>query len=258
MLTGSELGAAIESARQRKKISKKALAERFGVKPPSVQGWVKTGRIDKATLIGLIEFFSDCVQPSHWGLSGKTAEILLEPGFIDGEFERVGEPPEIPALLREAPSHYGAAGLSSNVAGGRIEVQTRSVPVVGKAMLGPDGYFDAMDYPTGHGEGLLNVVSRDGNAYGLRVVGHSMAPRIKHNEFVLIEPNHSYTAGDEVLVKTVKGQAMIKSFAYLRDGQYRFDSINAEYAPVMLDEGDVEFIHYVGAIVKSSMFMVTE
>lgn len=147
---------------------------------------------------------------------------------------------------------------ATNVEGHRIEVRTRSVPVVGKAMLGVDGYFEELDYPVGHGEGVLNVTSRDNNAYGLRVVGHSMAPRIKHNEFVLIEPNHAYNSGDEVLVKTVKGQSMIKSFAYLRDGEYKFDSINAEYAPVILDASEVESIQYVGAIVKGSMFEMAE
>ncbi|OLU31493.1 hypothetical protein BVH03_08450 [Pseudomonas sp. PA15(2017)] len=162
-------------------------------------------------------------------------------------------------VLREQAHTYGSAtAMDSNIQGERIEVRTRSVPVVGKAMLGVEGYFEALDYPTGHGEGVLNVTSRDENAYGLRVVGHSMAPRIKHNEFVLIEPNHSFGPGDEVLVKTVAGQSMIKAYAYLKDGQYRFESINAEYAPVILDEQQVESIQYVGAIVKGSMFQMSE
>ncbi|WP_455893700.1 helix-turn-helix domain-containing protein [Pseudomonas palmensis] len=68
MLTGEELGAAIESARLKKNITKLKLAEDFGVKPPSVQGWVKTGRIDKSKLMDLIAYFQDVVGPEHWGL----------------------------------------------------------------------------------------------------------------------------------------------------------------------------------------------
>ncbi|HHM8950267.1 TPA: helix-turn-helix transcriptional regulator [Pseudomonas aeruginosa] len=79
MLTGPQLGAAIEAARLAKKMSKKALAEQFGVKPPSVQGWINTGRIDKAKLIELISFFSSVVGAEHWGLSEKEAE-LIAPG----------------------------------------------------------------------------------------------------------------------------------------------------------------------------------
>ncbi|MCY1459780.1 Peptidase S24-like protein [compost metagenome] len=81
-----------------------------------------------------------------------------------------------------------------------------------------------------------------------------MTPRIKNNEFVLVEPGREYVAGDEVLVKTTNGQAMIKEFIYYRDGQYRFDSVNADYDPIFLREDEVEDVQYVGAIVKSSRF----
>lgn len=125
---------------------------------------------------------------------------------------------------------------------------------MGKAMLGPEGYFEAIDYPVGHGEGFLNIYSSDPEAYGLRVVGNSMNPRIKNNEFVLIEPGRDYVAGDDVLVKTVKGQAMIKEFIFYRDGQYRFDSVNADYESIFLQEDEVVDVQYVAAILKSSRF----
>lgn len=158
-----------------------------------------------------------------------------------------------PAVRNDAPE-AAAQDFHSNVSGEPMPVKTGSVPVVGKAMLGPEGYFEAIDYPVGHGEGFLNIYSSDPEAYGLRVVGNSMNPRIKNNEFVLIEPNREYVAGDEVLVKTAKGQAMIKEFIYYRDGQYRFDSVNADYDPIFIHEDEVEDVQYVGAIVKSSRF----
>jgi len=76
MLTGIELGAAIESARLKKVITKKALAESFGVAAPSAQGWVNTGRIDKSKLIEVFRFFSDVVGPDHWGLSKDDGDLL--------------------------------------------------------------------------------------------------------------------------------------------------------------------------------------
>ena len=130
--------------------------------------------------------------------------------------------------------------------------QRAPVPVVGKAMLGSDGFFEALDYPAGHGDGYIDMVSSDDNAYGLKVVGNSMHPRIKNGEYVLIEPNHPYQTGDEVLVKTYDGRATVKEFIYLRDGQYRLDSISDGYPPVFLDESQVERIHYVAAIVKAA------
>lgn len=135
-----------------------------------------------------------------------------------------------------------------------LPVDQGRVPVVGKAMLGMDGYFEALDYPTGHGDGFLAVPSRDPNAYALRVVGNSMTPRIKNGEFVLIEPNQPYANGDDVLVKTRDGRAMIKEFVYLRDGQYRFDSYGNGYEPIYLAEDLVDKIHFVGGIFKSYRF----
>jgi len=155
-------------------------------------------------------------------------------------------------------SYTFADAIDSNVQGEPLEVRAGSVPVVGKAMLGPDGYFEALEYPVGHGEGFLSIFSNDPNAYGLRVVGHSMKPRIKHNEFVVVEPNKEYVSGDEVLVKTKGGQCMIKEFVYFRDGQYRFDSVNAAYDPIFLAEHEIQYIQYVGAIVKTSRFTQSE
>lgn len=132
-----------------------------------------------------------------------------------------------------------------------LPIEVGRVPVLGKAMLGSDGYFDAMDYPVGHGDGFLNISSSDPDAYGLRVVGNSMTPRIKSGEFVLIEPGMKYMNGDDVLVKTSNGRAMIKEFVYLRDGQYRFDSYGPGHDPIYLDISEVVTIHFVGGIFKS-------
>ncbi|KPX50192.1 putative phage repressor [Pseudomonas syringae pv. helianthi] len=131
------------------------------------------------------------------------------------------------------------------------------VPVVGTAQLGNEGYFDALDFPPGHGDGYLNIHSDDPDAYGLKVTGDSMLPRIKNGEFVLIEPNKSYVSGDEVMVRTAAGRTMIKEYIYLRDGMYRFDSVNAEHPPIHIAKNEILEIHLVGGILKSSRFLHT-
>ncbi|MBT9299779.1 XRE family transcriptional regulator [Pseudomonas sp. TAE6080] len=129
------------------------------------------------------------------------------------------------------------------------------VPVLGNAQLGNEGFFEALDFPPGHGDGYLNIHSDDPDAYGLKVTGDSMLPRIKNGEFVLIEPNKSFCSGDEVMVRTSSGRTMIKEFIYLRDGMYRLDSVNAEHDPIHIAEQDVLEIHLVGGILKSSRFL---
>lgn len=68
MLAGQELGIALESAMALKGIGPSALARQFNVTPSSVGDWRRRGCIHKRHLGRLVEYFSDVVPPSHWGL----------------------------------------------------------------------------------------------------------------------------------------------------------------------------------------------
>lgn len=107
MLTGKELGAAIEAARLAKGVSKKKLAEDFSVKPPSVQGWVNHGRIDKAKLMQLIAYFSDVVPFEHWGLDEQLLRSLSASGegLEEVEYETALE------LVSDNPKEAAAAAV---------------------------------------------------------------------------------------------------------------------------------------------------
>lgn len=161
------------------------------------------------------------------------------------------------ALVTEARHSYGAQAVagSSNVEGNPARVKDGLVPVVGMAQLGTNGYFEALDFPVGHGDGYVRIYSDDPNAYALKVVGDSMEPRIRSGEYVLIEPNRGYLSGDEVLVRTVDGQSMIKVFMFCRDGQVRLLSVNDAHSPLTMPEAAIEKIHPVGAILKASRFV---
>lgn len=165
-----------------------------------------------------------------------------------------GATSQVSLYTRDRPS-LPEAEKDQDVASKAGRAKEGRVPVVGNAQLGNEGYFEALDFPPGHGDGYLNIHSDDPDAYGLKVTGDSMLPRIKNGEFVLIEPNKSYYSGDEVMVRTASGRTMIKEFIYLRDGMYRLDSVNAEHAPIHIAESDVLEIHLVGGILKSSRFL---
>jgi transcriptional regulator with XRE-family HTH domain len=111
MHSGEQLGRAIEEARQKMGITKKALADRFGVKPPSIQDWVRRGTIDKEKLIDLIAFFAPVVGPEHWGLPpGATAlaQVARSAGDPLGDaLTIVGD-----ALARVPPSDRDTVAMS--------------------------------------------------------------------------------------------------------------------------------------------------
>lgn len=68
MLTGQLLGDAIRAAIVKKGVKPADVARHFGIKPPSVQGWMNTGRISKPHFEKLRQYFADTVTPDHWGL----------------------------------------------------------------------------------------------------------------------------------------------------------------------------------------------
>lgn len=80
-----------------------------------------------------------------------------------------------------------------------------------------------------------------------------MKPRIRHGEFVIIEPNHSVSPGDEVLVKSVTGKVMVKQLAYIRDGLVHLDSVNEKHPRISFQQSEVLSILYVAAIAKSAL-----
>lgn len=128
------------------------------------------------------------------------------------------------------------------------KVRPGLVPVVGDAVLGVDGMIDMVEYRGG----WLKIYSDDPNAYGLRVRGDSMWPRIQSGEFVLIEPGSTVHPGDEVFVRTCDGHNMIKVLNYTRDGEYQFNSINQDHRPITMDRADVIKVQYVAGILKAS------
>jgi hypothetical protein len=67
MLTNEKLGKAIEEALVQNGKKKADAARYFDVKPPSISGWVKTGRISKSNFEKLCAWL-DKTPRSHWGL----------------------------------------------------------------------------------------------------------------------------------------------------------------------------------------------
>lgn len=128
----------------------------------------------------------------------------------------------------------------------------KKIPVRGMAQLGDNGNFVDVEYPVGHGDGYVYFPTKDPDAYALRCNGESMRPRVKHNEFVVVEPNTQIQNGDEVLVKSLDGRVMVKELAYVRDGIVHLSSVNERHGMLRIPQDQIERMHFVGGIVKRS------
>lgn len=129
-----------------------------------------------------------------------------------------------------------------------------SIPIIGCAKLGDDGYFADVFADPDYTQGTLNINSRDPMAYAIRCEGHSMAPRIQPGEFVIAEPSVEATPGDEVVVEDLEGRRMVKRFLYHRDDCYHFASINQDFNPIVIDDKEIKSIHPVLAIVPKKFW----
>lgn len=68
MLKGTELGQAIKQAIELKGVKQADVADYFGVRAPAVSSWIKTGKISRENTEKLLTYFSDVVEPSHFGM----------------------------------------------------------------------------------------------------------------------------------------------------------------------------------------------
>lgn len=150
-------------------------------------------------------------------------------------------------VLKVSMSELIGEELASN-----LKNNTNRIPIVGMAQLGDGGHWLAYDHP----DSYVQWYSDDPNAYAVQGIGDSMQPRIKHKEFVIIEPSHPIMNGDEVFVVTVDGRRMVKIYSYTKDDRVHLESENKEHEKIILDKSEVLFMHYVTGIAKSSKMYV--
>ncbi|KWK75758.1 hypothetical protein WM15_29625 [Burkholderia ubonensis] len=169
--------------------------------------------------------------------------------YAPAEKESTSQSSDLISASAPSSGHSIKETLESNV-GEELRLRPgRGVAVVGEVQGGPDGYISIDDYPVGHGCALLpEVRSRDKEAYGLKVRGDSMRPRIKSGEFIVVEPNAEALPGDDVVVRFVDGSAVVKELLWIRDGEVCLGSINNGVPPITRPMSSISAIHRVAAI----------
>lgn len=204
----------------------KALGKLLGVSPESARKWL-----------------NGMTMPTEKKRNAFAKKLKVSRAWL---FEGVGSPDksDVDGSRIEEP-----CGSQYLVETGSIRSNYRTVPVIGMAKLGDDGYFEEQQYPVGHGDGYIDTPTTDPNAYALKVVGDSMFPAIRHGWYVVIEPNLETYNGMIALFKLVDGRKMIKEMMTSNDGFYTLLSINPDHSRITLSQDDIEDIHPVAFIV---------
>lgn len=234
MLTGEKLGAAIDAAIKKKGITKKDLADAFGVRPPSVQDWIKRGTISKEKLPLLWSYFSDVVGPEHWGLDK-------------------GMPTPSPATL---PLIVGGAVINSaqqalkawdkNLAAAPSPKVQRLYPLISSVQAGNWSEIADNFQPGDAEEWLPGLQDLGPQGFVLRVSGDSMTnpdggrENFPDGMLVHIMPDADTYPGDFVVAKrTGENSATFKKLVNVEGEPYLF-ALNPHWpAPyIKLEPGD--------------------
>lgn len=220
----NSIGKRIALARELRGWNQSELAREMNVTPQSVQAWESgknVPRPQKMTRLAEV-------------LGVRVGELVSDDA-IEGEFHRVA--PQLESNIEPGPP---------------ITSPYRAIKILGTAQMGTEGYWYALE----EADGVVDVYSRDGGAYALRLKGNSMAPAIKNGWIAVIEPNNQFMPGEYVMVRLVDGECMLKELLYANDVEVSLASANDAYDRRTIPIEQVEHIHSVGAIVAPSKVRV--
>ncbi len=136
------------------------------------------------------------------------------------------------------------AALAAHSTAGRFGLSMgASIPLIGLAQAGNDGYFDDAGYPVGEGWDDIRVPGlRDDNAYALQISGDSMAPVLRHGDRVVVDPTDTIRRGDRVILKTKEGEVLAKELRRMNSNSVELASLNPDYPDRTIALSDVGWI----------------
>jgi len=119
----------------------------------------------------------------------------------------------------------------------------KSVPLIGFAEAGVGGYFDDGGFPAGKGwDEIAFPAVADDHAYALEISGDSMTPVYRDGDVIIVSPAAPVRRGDRVVVKTKKGEVMVKELKRQTAKQVELKSLNPAHAERTIANTDVVWI----------------
>jgi len=119
----------------------------------------------------------------------------------------------------------------------------QAVPLIGFAQAGVGGFFDDGGFPVGKGwDEIAFPAVGDEHAYALEISGDSMMPAYRDGDVIIVSPAAPIRRGDRVVVKTRKGEVMVKELKRRTSKSIELQSINSEHPDRTLGVSDVVWV----------------
>jgi len=105
-----------------------------------------------------------------------------------------------------------------------------TVPLLGMAQAGQDGYFDDAGLPVGDGWQQTDLPRARDSLLSLQIVGDSMTPLYREGDRLIVDREASdVRKGDRVVVRTTGGETLAKEVSGLTAKAVTLTSVNPAY-----------------------------
>lgn len=122
----------------------------------------------------------------------------------------------------------------------------RTIPVIGFAQAGLEGYFDEDGYPEGGGWDQISFPhpqdDRDDNTYAIEVSGNSMEPLYREGDVLIVSPAAGLRRGDRVVAKTTGGEVLVKELARQTASKIELKSLNPAFEDRSFKPNEIDWI----------------
>jgi phage repressor protein C with HTH and peptisase S24 domain len=119
----------------------------------------------------------------------------------------------------------------------------KSMPLLALAEAGNGSYFDDSGLPAGKGWDEIGFPAvADEHAYALEISGDAMAPAYRDGDIIIVSPAAPVRRGDRIVLKTRKGEVMVKELKRQSAKQVELKSLNPDHPERTVPTGDVAWM----------------
>lgn len=126
-------------------------------------------------------------------------------------------------------------------AGQPIPEPKYTIPLLGLAKAGREGYFDSDGYPlaTEDWDGIDFPIRMQKGVYALEVSGDSMEPVYRAGDKLIVQPDSEIRINDRVVVKVKTGEVMVKELHHNSAKKVELKSLNPSHDLITLNPEDI-------------------
>lgn len=130
------------------------------------------------------------------------------------------------------------------LAGEPCPMPKKTIPLLGLAKAGREGFFDSQGWPilSDDWDAVEFPFTLNQSVYALEVSGNSMEPVYRDGDKLIVAPESEVRKSDRVVVRTTKGEVMVKELIHKSANQLDLKSLNPKCEDVSLKMSDVSWI----------------